>query len=256
MDQSGIPLVALGFLLGVKHSLDVDHLAAVSTLLTASPNRFRAAIVGMYWGMGHSLSLLVLGGAIIWLDLRFPTEISLALEALVGLMLIFLGGRVFYRLARGAVLHVHAHGHGQRVHIHPHIHGAGQVHDCGETLRHHHRAPAAEKSWRMSFLVGIIHGLAGSAGLTLMLLPSIPTRAMGVVYLCVFGAGSLCGMGLTTFLLSFPLQVLGLSASPGAGGSTGARSRTGRIVTFLAGSVSLGVGAVLLWETGYSLLFS
>jgi hypothetical protein len=248
VDQSGVPIVILGFLLGVKHSLDVDHLAAVSTLVAGTGNTVRSMVVGMYWGLGHSLSILILGGAIILLDLKFPPEVALGLEGLVGVMLIFLGGRVFYRLARGGVFHVHAHGHGDRVHLHTHIHDPGLPHPGREDALHHHPTPLPQRSSGVSFLVGMVHGLAGSAGLTLLLLPTIPTRLAGVMYLVVFGAGSVCGMAVSTLVLSLPFRALGSLGSPGMG------RRIGTAISMIAGLVSLGVGGVLLRESFLPLL--
>ena len=95
----------------------------------------------------------------------------------------------------------------------------------------------------MSFWVGMVHGLAGSAGLTLILLPTIPTRAASLLYLLVFGVGTICGMTLSTLVLSLPLRAIGSLRSTGAAG----RLRTS--VTVLAGGVSLGIGTLLLWET-------
>jgi len=243
MEQSGIPIIALGFLLGIKHSLDVDHLAAVSTLVAGAKNTMKSMVVGAAWGMGHSLALLVAGGTIILLDLRFPPEVSLVLEGAVGVMLILLGVRVFHGLARGGVLHLHPHGHGDQVHLHPHIHGPGEGYSPGDTDPHHHHVRRAPRPSRMSFMVGMVHGLAGSAGLTLILLPTIPTRAGSLLYLMLFGLGTVCGMALSTLVLSFPLRALGSLTSPGAAGTPG------KAATVLAGSVSFFVGTVLLWET-------
>jgi len=249
MDHSGIPVIALGFLLGMKHSLDVDHLAAVSTLLSGTGKTLKSVLVGMYWGFGHSLALLALGGTIILLDLRFPPAVSLVMEGVVGVMLLLLGGRVFYRLARGGVLHVHQHRHGDHLHLHPHIHGPERPRDAHREAAHHHAVPRAERPGRVPFLVGMVHGLAGSAGLTLILLPTIPTRAAGMIYLVVFGVGTVCGMAVSTLVLSLPLRMLRSREISGGGG------RPGRAVTLLAGTVSICLGALLLWETWLPLLF-
>jgi len=248
VDQSGIPIIALGFLLGVKHSLDVDHLAAVSTLVGGPGNTLKSMIVGMYWGLGHSLALLILGGSIIMLDLRFPPEVALGLEAIVGVMLVMLGLRVFFRLAAGGVLHVHAHGHGERVHLHPHIHQPSEVHPGNDGIVHHHEIPQPPRPSRISFAVGLIHGLAGSAGLTLLLLPTIPTRVTGLVYLVVFAVGSVCGMAASTLVLSLPFRALATMESPGR------VQRIGKAVTTVAGTVSFGVGVLLIWESCLPLL--
>jgi hypothetical protein len=255
MEQTTLPIIILAFVLGMKHALDVDHLAAVTTLLTGRRNRWKAVLVGIWWGLGHSAALMLVGGMIILFDVRFPDSVSLILEFCVGLMLIFLGVRVLLRLRKGGTLHVHTHEHGGRVHIHPHLHEAGTVHAHGNSHDAPNeiadaaapggvagaagRRPLAPKT---PLLVGMVHGLAGSAGLTLLLLPSIPTRLMGIVYLALFGAGSILGMTLATFLVSIPL------------GEIGTGGRAGRLISAAAGCLSFVVGGVLMVETGGALL--
>ncbi len=238
MEQTSLPIIVLGFLLGMKHSLDVDHLAAVTTLIANQRNRWKSALVGTYWGLGHSASLMLLGGIIIFFDIKFPHSVSLVLEFGVGMMLIVLGLRVLIRLRKGGTLHLHAHEHGGRLHIHPHIH-AGSAQHTHDVAAGHHGVPAKQsRSPKTSLFVGMFHGLAGSAGLTLVLLPSIPTKLMGIVYLALFGAGSILGMTLATFLVSIPL------------GKIGSGGRAARVVSICAGSLSLLVGLMLMVETG------
>jgi len=243
MDQTIFPIVALGFLLGMKHALDVDHLAAVTTLIAGQRSRWRSVVVGLWWGLGHSASLLLLGGCIIYFGITFPPLASLALEFLVGVMLIALGARVLLRLRKGATLHLHAHEHAGRLHIHPHIHGSSEIHPAAAPAPGHHAIPGtAARTPKTSLLVGMMHGLAGSAGLTLVLLPTMPTRAMGVLYLGVFGAGTILGMSLATLVVSLPLGLVG----PGA--------RAGKVVSLLAGGFGLAVGLMLAVQTGGELL--
>jgi hypothetical protein len=259
MQETVLPILVLGFLLGMKHSLDVDHLAAVTTLIAGQRNRWRSVLVGMWWGLGHSATLLLLGGAILLFGLTFPPAVSLALEFGVGLMLIALGARVLLRLRKGGTLHLHTHEHAGRLHIHPHIHPSGTAHaheggaadprDPGAGHRrdsgpagHHDLAGVVARTPKTSLLVGMVHGVAGSAGLTLVLLPTMPTKAMGVVYLGVFGAGSILGMSLATLLVSLPL------------GMAWAGGRSGRVVSFLAGGLGVAVGLVLAFQTGGELL--
>lgn len=250
MEHSALPIIALGFILGMKHALDVDHLAAVTTLIAGQRNRWKSVLVGIWWGLGHSVTLLVLGGVIVFFGIVFPPPVSLALEFCVGAMLIYLGGRVLVRLRMGGTLHLHAHEHGGRRHIHPHIHGGSPArthdqaaHPPADNAGGHHALPGASaRSPKSSLVVGMVHGAAGSAGLTLVLLPTMPTRAMGILYLAIFGIGSILGMSLATLVVSLPL---GLAARNG---------RAGRIVTALAGCLGITVGAMLMVETGGELL--
>lgn len=242
MEQTSLPVIVLGFLLGMKHSLDIDHLAAVTTLIANQRNRWKSALVGTYWGMGHSASLMGLGGVIILFDVKFPPAVSLVLEFGVGLMLIALGLRVLLRLRKGGTLHLHAHEHAGRLHVHPHLHEGGVLHAHDPAAGHHIVRLKRPRSPKTSLLVGVFHGLAGSAGLTLVLLPSIPTRLMGIVYLALFGAGSVLGMTLATYLVSIPLGRIG----PGG--------RTARVVSICAGCLSLLVGLMLMMETGAAIV--
>ena len=159
----------------MKHSLDVDHLAAVTTMLPGRRRRWQAARVGAWWGLGHAVTLMAVGGVIIAFDLTFPPAVSLALEFGVGLMLIVLGLRLLIRLRRGWTVHLHAHSHGERLHIHPHVHSEEVRHDerasrvlaPAPECQAAPRAPRAPGDTKAPFFVGMIHGLAGSAGLTL-----------------------------------------------------------------------------------------
>ncbi len=261
MEQTNLPIILLGFLLGTKHALDVDHLAAVTTMLPGQRNRWQAARVGAWWGLGHAVTLMAVGGAIIAFDLRFPPAVSLVLEFGVGLMLIVLGLRLLIRLRRGWTVHLHAHSHGERLHIHPHVHREEVRHDTtapgvvgaaapamepasapASAPGHHRARPAPSGNPKAPLLVGMIHGLAGSAGLTLILLPMIPTRLMGIVYLALFGAGSVLGMTLATFLVSIPLGRF----APGG--------RAGMAVSVTAACLSMIAGAALMMATGGELL--
>lgn len=237
MDSTSLSVIILGFFLGMKHALDADHLAAVSTLIAGRERRWRAALIGVRWGIGHALALLAAGSLIVLFDVRFSPTFSAALEAVVGVMLVGLGIRVLVRVRSGGTLHVHAHSHHSRVHVHPHIHDPGKDHPVSGIREHGHGGAGG----KLPLVVGSIHGLAGSAALTLMLLPALRSRLEGIAYLVVFGAGSILGMALTTYLVSIPLSIL---KSEGRGG---------KILTVCAGSLSLLVGAVLIVEMGSEL---
>lgn len=157
-----LPALALGVALGVRHATDADHVAAVGTILTRSGSARRAAIVGITWGLGHSASVLLVGGALVLLRLPMPARVALALEFLAALMLIVLGVR--------SLLH-----RGQQT---------------------------SEVSRARPALVGIVHGLAGTATLALLALAATDDAAAAAVYLLSFCAGTVAGMTLVTALLS------------------------------------------------------
>lgn len=166
---SALSAALLGFLLGLRHATDADHVVAVTTIVTRERTLRRAAWIGALWGIGHTLTVFVVGGAIIAFRLVIPPRLSLALEFGVALMLIFLG---FSNLRGGA----DAHGHD-----HPH-----------------------EFDVRRPLLIGTVHGLAGSAAVAILVLAAIPQTAWALAYLLVFGVGTIAGMMLVTVILAAP----------------------------------------------------
>src|SRR6266849_1044177 len=187
--MSSIPiasLLALGFVLGLKHALDADHLAAVSTMATERRSLFGASLVGALWGLGHTISLIVAGVLVILFHFEISARISKSLEFGVGLMLIVLGLNTLRKLIHGAQIHMHAHEHDGYWHVHPHIH-----HKENEDGPHMHHGL---KPGLRPLLVGMIHGMAGSAALTLLVLATIPSPLFGFIYIAIFGIGSIVGM--------------------------------------------------------------
>ena len=159
MTGSPLAILGLGFLLGLRHALDVDHLAAVSTIVSQRRSIWRSALVGVVWGIGHTTSLLVVAIAVIALHAEISPAIGQVLELGVAIMLMTLGVRLLATVLRGGAIHVHVHDHAGHAHVHPHVHAPDAPgHDHGPSRHHHHRRP---------FLVGLVHGLAGSGALML-----------------------------------------------------------------------------------------
>lgn len=199
------PLVTLllALALGLKHSTEADHLAAVSTLVTDSHGARRGAAVGAFWGFGHLLTLFLLGAILVTFRLPVAPRVSWLFELLVAFVLIGLGTRTLILAARGKH-HFHAHEHAGRAHAHLHFHPVAAEHSHAHDPHDHlPKAPAA--AGIRSLLVGMAHGLAGTASLTLLILTTIPSRALGVAYLIVFGAGALLGMAGFGAVLGAPL---------------------------------------------------
>ena len=186
----------LGSLLGMRHALEPDHLAAVSTLVTDEKSRHKAALLGVCWGLGHTLSLLVVGAALVLLRAEMPAFAADVFELFVALMLIGLGLRAIYLAAReGLAGPAHPHHHGHRHHVHP---GApAHVHIGTWTLA------------RRPLLVGAVHGLAGSGALTALVLTTLPSTAARLAYMMLFGLGSTVGMAALSGLLGWPLARVG-----------------------------------------------
>ncbi len=191
----------LGSLVGMRHALEPDHLAAVSTLLTDERDpddrrrRTRAALLGICWGLGHTLSLLAIGVVLVVLRAEMPAAITDIFELGVALMLVALGLRAIYRAARqGPAGPIHVHHHGRIVHVHP---GApAHIHIGAWTLA------------RRPLLIGAVHGLAGSGALTALVLATLPSTAARLSYMTLFGLGSTLGMAAMSGLLGWPLARL------------------------------------------------
>jgi sulfite exporter TauE/SafE len=200
-DLQFITILGLGFLLGARHALDTDHIVAVSTMLTHTPDFRRSGLVGLCWGVGHTAMLLAVGLAVIALQVTIPQSVAQAFEAGVGVMLVVLGGALALTLYREHWhLHAHAHDGEQHLHLHSHRLGAdhGHRHGWSDSLR--------------PVLVGMVHGLAGSAALMLVVLSTVRTPWEGIAYILVFGLGSILGMVALGILVSVPFV---LSVSQG-----------------------------------------
>ncbi len=198
MEASLLTTMGLGLLLGMEHALDADHVVAVSTIVSQHRSLRRASLVGIVWGLGHTLTLFLVGLVVILFRVTIPERLALSLEFAVGIVLATLGAVIL----RGYItrrVHAHTHRHGDTLHMHFHSHAAAEGHD------HAHELPR----FRRSLLVGMIHGLAGSAALMLLVLASIRDPIWGLLYILVFGTGSILGMlGISTALgLPFVLTV-------------------------------------------------
>lgn len=227
-----ITVLGLGFVLGLKHALDPDHLVALSTIVGEHKSLMRSSLVGTFWGLGHTASLLMAGVSIIVLKLQISGTIALWTEFAVALMLILLGARALKRALRGWKLHVHTHTHDGRRHIHLHLHRPG------EAEAHHHRHLLGFGA--RPFLIGMVHGLAGSAGLMLLVLATIPSAVAGLLYVGVFGLGSVGGMLIMSTLMSLPFILSGKRFSALSEG-----------LQLLAGLLSFTFGLFLVWQYGF-----
>lgn len=194
--------MTLGFLIGLQHALEADHIAAVAALASGRTGFGRIARHGAIWGVGHGLTLAAFGGAVFALKLSLDARLSGLLELAVGVMLVGLGVRVIYRLVRDRI-HFHGHRHGDgSVHFHAHSHG-------GETVRHvasrHDHAHSG--SWRRSLAVGMMHGLAGSAAVVALTASGASEPVLGIAFMVLFGLGSTLGMAAFSAVLAVPLTL-------------------------------------------------
>ena len=212
-------ILALGFFLGMRHATDSDHVIAVSTIVSRERDVRHAAIIGMFWGVGHSITLLVVGGAIVVFGLVIPQRLGLSLEFGVALMLIILGAfnlRVALRSLRARSLfaqhkhHEHSHCHGDYIHSHPHRHAPethGHSADSVPPARLDRRF-GDSRTYRAlrPTIIGVVHGLAGSAAIALLVLPIIHEPLWALMYLSVFGVGTIAGMMLITTAIAVPFS--------------------------------------------------
>jgi ABC-type nickel/cobalt efflux system permease component RcnA len=226
MDTSLIAALGLGFLLGLRHALDADHVAAVSTFVTQDRSVLRSCLRGTFWGLGHTTALLGAGVAVVAFKLQISPALERGLERVVAIVLVGLGAHVVIRTLSVVSLHRHEHSHGGPPHRHLHVH-------LGDVDEHRHL-----HLWRgapQPLLMGLLHGLAGSGALVLLVLTTMPSPAAAVVYILVFGVGSTAGMLLLSGLIGVPFALT-------AGGS-----RTlGTALQLVVGACSILVGMLML----------
>lgn len=230
MSGSILGTLALGFVLGVRHSLDGDHLVAISTIVGRERSLWRSSLVGAVWGVGHTTSLFAAAIAVILLRLTISPRTALSIEFGVGLMLILLGLDLLRRLARGDIqVHSDAHHHDGDEHAHFHVH-AERIERVGS----HH--PVGGRP----FIVGLVHGLAGSAALMLFVLTTISSPSIAVLYVLIFGIGTIGGMLVMSSLIGLPF-VLAMRLMP----------RVASAIQLATAFGSVGFGILYAWRVGW-----
>lgn len=201
-----IEILLMGFLLGMRHAMESDHVAAVASLVTKSPSLRESVRLGSMWGLGHTLTLFIFGSAVMLLDHMIPERMAMMLEFTVGIMLVMLGIDVVRRFMRERV-HFHAHRHADgTLHFHAHAHAGDDEHAASDHagISHEHTHSAAFPL--RALLVGIMHGMAGSAALIVLTLQTVQSFGMGMVYIALFGLGSIGGMAALSMAIMLPLR--------------------------------------------------
>jgi hypothetical protein len=196
-----VSVLLIGFMIGLQHALEADHLAAVSAIASTEKSLWRVIRHGSFWGVGHTLTLMIFAGSAIAFDLAIGSQLALWLEFAVGIMLIGLGNHVLYRLFYDRIhFHVHRH-HDDALHLHAHGH-------AGESRRHDpeaHTHPHPKWLSVRTLIVGMVHGMAGSAALLILTTSSMVSPAVEVVYVVLFGLGSIVGMTILSVVIAAPL---------------------------------------------------
>lgn len=197
-------LLAFGFMMGVRHALEADHVAAVASLATRSRSPRESVALATLWGCGHAGVLILIGGLLAFLNLSLPPALARVFEGVAGVVLVALGVDVILRVRRRR-LHFHLHRHGDGVHhLHAHSHPEQPAvpHDADP---HQHVHPA--RVLTRAALVGSVHGLAGSGALVVLALQAAESRAHALAYMAVFGLGSVLGMVLFSVAIALPLRL-------------------------------------------------
>lgn len=197
-----LAILGLGFVIGLQHAMEADHLAAVATIASRHSGAKEIVRHGLTWGLGHTLTLFALAGAAFLLGSAIPDSLAQVLEFAVGVMLVLLGAHLLWRLWRANVhLHVHQHG-GDGPHLHVHSHQGEAAPHARSVHGHGHTG----FRWR-TLLVGLMHGMAGSAALLLLAMTKVKDPARGLAYILVFGLGSMVGMGILSAVIAVPLAL-------------------------------------------------
>jgi ABC-type nickel/cobalt efflux system permease component RcnA len=234
MDFSITAALSLGFVLGLRHAMDADHVAAVAALVSQERSLLSSCLLGTFWGAGHTAALLAAAMVMMALRLTVSPDVERTLELIVAAVLVLLGAHVLLRALAG-MLHSHAHTHDGHPHRHAHFHDRrdGALAGAG----HAHRHVRLLRLGRRPFLLGIVHGMAGSAALMLLALAAIPSALGGLLYVLVFGIGSTLGMLVLSGIVGIPLAL-----------AAGRSPLSVVVLQALAGLISLVLGLWLAYQ--------
>jgi sulfite exporter TauE/SafE len=250
-----LAIIAIGFLLGMRHATDPDHVIAVTTIVSREGSVKRSALIGAAWGVGHTITILVVGTAMIVFRIALPTRIGLTMELAVGLMLIFLGVKNLGGIFNWSATHLtetansnpqerpHYHSHGDFVHVHSHRHESMHAHDPNQTpvaVLDRWFKRSSIYLWVRPLIVGIVHGLVGSAAVALLVLSTISNVRWAIAYLAVFGLGTILGMMLITMMVGTTV-VYGQRRF----------ARIGQHFVWTAGLISLAFGLFIAYHIGF-----
>jgi sulfite exporter TauE/SafE len=195
-------LLGFSFAAGLKHATEPDHIAAVSTIVSDRKSLWSSSLVGGMWGIGHTLALLIAGIAVVAFHFEISKRLANILELGVGVMLFILGAQTLWKVFRGGSVHTHVHVHGGVIHAHPHVHDVEQVRSHPAPSKTHHGLKLSSRP----LFVGLVHGLAGSGALMLLILATIPSPGVAIAYILIFGVGSIGGMMLMSMLIGLPFH--------------------------------------------------
>ncbi len=250
---SFLSILAVGFFLGMRHATDPDHVIAVTTIVSNQRSSIRAALIGAFWGVGHTVTIFVVGAGIILFNLVIPVRVGLSMELSVAVMLMILGLINIAGFLRSMpvksiqndeeekVIHSHPHSHGDYIHNHSHAHQpGGHSHSPDHTpLAWMDRAFGKSNLYLYlrPFVVGVVHGLAGSAAVALLVLTTIRNVHWAIAYLLVFGVGTIAGMMVITMSIASAFTMVGKG-----------RQKFSRRLALASGVLSLGFGVFVAYQ--------
>ncbi|MBV7506759.1 sulfite exporter TauE/SafE family protein [Bacillus sp. sid0103] len=227
MEISFLSILALGFVLGIKHAIEPDHVIAVSTIASQSKKLFRSSLAGVFWGIGHTATLFIMGIILIFMKGEIPEEWAMSLEFLVGIMLVYLGASTLLSFKN---IHVHQHEHDGENHKHVHSHtNSGQ---------HVHKHKHKNVSYLRSLVIGLVHGLAGSGAMVLLTMSTVKSVWEAAVYILIFGVGTIIGMLFFTTIIGIPFV---FSAK---------KLRLNQTLTQITGAISIVFGILYMYNLG------
>ncbi|MBU8880696.1 sulfite exporter TauE/SafE family protein [Bacillus sp. FJAT-29790] len=183
MEFTLFSVLALGFILGIKHAIEPDHVIAVSTIASESKKLWQASLAGVFWGIGHTATLFIIGLILIIFKNDISDKWSLSLEFLVGIMLVYLGLASILSIKK------------RKKHIHQHS-------DNQESTSF-----SKKRSYFRSLIIGLIHGLAGSGAMVLLTMSTVHTVWQGALFIIVFGVGTIAGMLMFTTVIGIPFVI-------------------------------------------------
>ena len=247
-----LALAGFGFVLGMRHATDADHVIAVTTILSRTGRFVHSTVIGALWGLGHSITVLSVGVLIIAFGVVIPPALGLAMELSVAVMLILLGvlsltggmRSITERLTPPAPLHGHAHEHRHahedtEIHAHEHAHLHGHGTDAALSGLRDLRATFGWYQLGRPVVVGLVHGLAGSAAVALLVLTTISDPQQALAYLVIFCAGVAAGMAILTTVIGLPFIV-----------SRARSERINRWLTVSTGILSIAFGLYMAYQIG------
>ncbi|TWE01125.1 cytochrome C biogenesis DsbD-like protein [Neobacillus bataviensis] len=193
MEIGFLSILALGFVLGIKHAIEPDHVIAVSTIASQSKKLFKSTLAGVFWGIGHTATLFIIGVILILMKGEIPEKWAMSLEFLVGIMLVYLGLTTLLSF-KNIHLHQHEHDGDEHKHLHSHSHNG----------KHQHNHQHQNVSYLKSLFIGLVHGLAGSGAMVLLTMSTVKSVWEAAVYILIFGAGTILGMLFFTTIIGIP----------------------------------------------------